>query len=151
MWLPDDLLMKKDKMGMATSLEARVPFLDHNLIEFAASVPSNLKCKGLTTKYIFKKAVSDLLPKEIINKKKMGFPVPVAPWLRGELGDMASDILLGAEARKRGYFEIGYIQKLLELHRAGRNDFSRLLWTLITFELWHRMYIDRDMKNRIRN
>lgn len=150
-WLPDDLLMKKDKMGMATSIEARVPFLDHNLIEFAATVPSNLKCKGLTTKYIFKKAVSDLLPKVIIKKKKMGFPVPIEPWLRGELGDMASDILLSAEARKRGYFDIGYIQKMLKQHRAGGKDLSKLIWPLITFELWHRIYIDRDLENIVKN
>lgn len=145
-WLPDDLLIKKDKMGMATSIEARVPFLDHNLIEFAATIPPNLKCKGLKTKYILKKAVSDLLPKVIIKKKKMGFPVPIEPWLRGELGDMAQDILLGPEARKRGYFEQEFVQKLLKSHQTGKKDMSKLIWPLIVFELWHRIYID-NMKN----
>lgn len=142
-YLPDDLLVKIDIAAMANSLEARSPFLDHKFIEFAASIPSNLKLHGLGNKYILKKAFSDFLPPSILSRTKMGFAVPISKWLRSELKEYACEILLDKHTVERGYFRKKYIKQLFDEHCREQYDHGYLLWTLLNFELWHRMFIDR--------
>jgi asparagine synthase (glutamine-hydrolysing) len=127
---------------MANSLEARCPFLDQELVEFAARIPSDLKLRGLTKKYILKEALKGLVPKEIILRKKHGFGVPVGRWFRNELKDYVRDILLSPQALRRGYFNEEILQQLIDEHQSGRRDHGHRLWTLLTFEIWHRVFID---------
>ena len=141
-YLPEDLLIKADRMSMANSLEARSPFLDQYLIQFAADVPASLKLKGLTTKYILKKALRGLVPQEIIDRPKHGFGVPVGKWFRADLKDYVREILLSPEALKRGYFREEGLRWLIQQHQEGKRDFGPQLWALLTFELWHRIFID---------
>jgi asparagine synthase (glutamine-hydrolysing) len=142
-YLPDDLMVKVDIATMAHSLEARSPFLDHRLMEFAASLPHNLKLKGLQTKYFLKKAFRELLPKEILNRPKMGFGVPLDIWFRKDLKDMAYDILLSSSAIERGYFRPEEIRNLLDSHSQQKADNSYRIWALLILELWHLYFIDR--------
>jgi asparagine synthase (glutamine-hydrolysing) len=142
-YLPGDLLVKADRMSMANSLEARSPFLDHELLEFAARIPSRLKLKGLTTKYIFKKAMKNLVPHEILHRKKHGFGVPVGRWFRTSLKDYVREVLLSPEALRRGYFREEAVRQLLDEHQAGKRDHSHRLWALLTFEVWHQVFLDR--------
>ncbi|HWU41603.1 MAG TPA: asparagine synthase C-terminal domain-containing protein, partial [Candidatus Acidoferrum sp.] len=144
LYLPDDLLVKVDIASMAHSLEARSPFLDHEFMEFAATIPSNLKVRGRTKKYILKRAFKDLLPAEILDRPKMGFGVPIDHWLRHELRDLAYDTLLGPRCLQRGYFRRETVQRLLEEHSRGKANWHYLLWTLLMLELWHRTYVDGD-------
>lgn len=144
-WLPDDMLLTFDKMSMANSLELRVPYLDEALVEFSLSIPVNLKLNGFTTKYILKKAVQGMVPREIIWKKKRGFPSPVSEWLRGVMKDYAREILFSREARGRGYFNHSYIQQLVSDHISGRQDNARQIFTLLCLELWQRIFIDRSL------
>lgn len=144
LYLPDDLLVKVDIASMAHSLEARSPFLDHEFMEFAATIPSNLKVRGRTKKYILKRALADLLPEEILHRPKMGFGVPIDHWLRYELRDLAYDTLLGPQCLGRGYYRRETVQRLLDDHTRGRTSWHHLLWTLLMLELWHRTYIDGD-------
>lgn len=141
-YLPGDLLVKIDISSMANSLEARSPFLDHKLMEFAASIPSNLKLKGWTTKYLLKKALTKILPKDILNRRKAGFGVPIGTWFRQELKDYAYDILLSEKSLKRGYFKKEAIKRILDEHTKGKIDHGARIWSLINFELWHQMFID---------
>lgn len=146
-WLPDDLLLRADKTTMANSVETRVPFLDHRFVEFSATIPYNLKLKGNVTKYILKKTASRLLPKEIIEREKMGFFTPVASksyWFTGELKELTSQILLESKTQKRGYFNQNYIQELFRQHEKGKRDNSTRIWALLNLELWHRIYIDNN-------
>jgi asparagine synthase (glutamine-hydrolysing) len=140
-YLPLDILTKVDRMSMAHSLEARVPLLDHKLIEFAATIPPELQLRHGTTKYLFKRALRGLLPDAIIDRPKRGFAVPLGRWFRGGLGGFVRDLLCSARARRRGLFEPAYIEKLLDRHERGRNLDSQL-WTLISFELWARRFLD---------
>src|SRR6185295_14713172 len=141
-WLPDDLLSKVDRMSMAASLEARVPYLDHRLVEFAATLPSSMKIKGGTGKYILKKAAQKYLPTDIINRQKKGFAVPLGPWFRKELKPLLMDILHSEKFQKRGYFDIAQTEKLLQEHMSGQKDHHLLLYGLLLVELWHRRFID---------
>jgi asparagine synthase (glutamine-hydrolysing) len=143
-WLVDDILMKVDRMSMATSVEARVPFLDHKLVEFVSGLPPKLKLKGFTTKYILKKTLNGLLPKEILNRRKHAFRVPASKWLQRDLKFLTSEILLSPAAQRREYFNIDYIRQLVNSHLEGRIDAGQKLWNLICLELWHRIYIDKD-------
>ena len=142
-YLPDDLLVKVDIASMANSLEARSPFLDHKLMEFAASLPPELKLKGLQSKYLLKKAFSSLLPREILNRKKMGFGVPIDRWLRNELKDFTYDIMLENRTIQRGLFRREAVQLLIDEHMAKHADHSYRIWTLLFLELWYRMFIDK--------
>lgn len=142
-WLPDDLLMKVDKMSMMTSLEARVPYLDHHLVEFCCNIPGNLKIRGITLKYILKKALRNFLPKEIIYRKKHGFTLPVKIWFKNELQEL-SKILVDSLSQKRGYFNMEFIQQMIKEHQSGVTDHSLRLWALLTLELWFRIYIDNN-------
>ncbi|MFQ5532352.1 MAG: asparagine synthase-related protein, partial [Candidatus Methylomirabilales bacterium] len=128
--------------SMAHSLEARSPFIDHVVMEFAASLPSRLKLNGKTQKYIFKKAVKGLLPNEIIRRSKKGFGVPLDRWFRSELREMAHDVLLDRRCLERGYFNRKAVQTLLDEHCRGTANWHYHLWNLLMLELWHRTFID---------
>lgn len=141
-WLPDDLLVKADKMTMAASLELRVPFLDHKLLEFSTALPDQYRLNQNEGKYLLKKFAEKLLPEEIIYRKKKGFPVPIASWFRGKLYDRTREILLDELSLSRGYFHSEYIENLLARHKSGKEDLSRRIFTLLNIELWHRKYID---------
>jgi asparagine synthase (glutamine-hydrolysing) len=144
-YLPDDILTKVDRVSMAVSLEARVPLLDHVLMEYVATVPSSLKLRAGTGKYLLKRAMADYLPAEILDRRKMGFGVPLGAWLRGELRDYAHDVLLSKAARERGVFRISEVERLLRVHDSGRRDWSARLWALMCFELWMREWVDRGV------
>jgi asparagine synthase (glutamine-hydrolysing) len=143
-WLPEDLLIKADKMTMAAALELRVPFLDHHLLEFATSLPSKMKATVGQSKYIFKKYAEKILPKEIVYRKKKGFPVPVRQWLREDLYDVARDILLDQKTKDRGIFNSSYVGMLFEQHACGAEDFSKNIWNLLILEMWMRIFIDGE-------
>jgi asparagine synthase (glutamine-hydrolysing) len=140
-YLPGDLLVKVDITTMAHSLEARSPFLDHHLLEWAAGLPTRLKVRRGRTKHVLKEAVADWLPDEVVNRPKMGFGVPLAAWLRGELRDYAHDVLTDTTARQRGLFRPEAVSALLHEHDTGADHSSRL-WALIQLEQWHRTYLD---------
>lgn len=140
-YLPLDILTKVDRMSMAHSLEARVPLLDHKLAEFVATIPTELKLRGKSTKYIFKQAMRDLLPVSILERKKQGFALPLKHWLKREWRGFLLDHLLDDRTRARGLFRADYIEELYRDHCAGR-DHSLLLWMLLVFELWCRKFVD---------
>jgi asparagine synthase (glutamine-hydrolysing) len=142
-YLPDDILTKVDRTSMLTSLESRVPLLDHVLMEQVAALPSSVKLRRGIGKHILKEAMRPHLPPEILNRRKMGFGVPLASWLRKDLRDYAQDVLLGARARQRGIVRPLAVRGLLERHLRGDRDYSSQLWSLICFELWCRNWWDR--------
>ncbi|HLA12395.1 MAG TPA: asparagine synthase (glutamine-hydrolyzing) [Pyrinomonadaceae bacterium] len=141
-YLPNDLLVKVDIATMAVSLEARSPFLDHHVIEFAASLPEHLKLRGLTTKYLLKRVLRKLLPAENLNRRKMGFGVPVGHWFRGSLQPFLRETLLSERALNRGMFQRETVRRLIELHTSGERDYSHQLWTLLVLEVWFNRFID---------
>jgi asparagine synthase (glutamine-hydrolysing) len=147
-YLPEDLLVKVDIATMAHSLEARSPFLDHKLMEFAASLPADLKLRGIETKYLLKRTLCGLIPRPIVQRKKMGFGVPLDVWFRGDLKEMAYDVLLDNKSIDRGYFRKESVQKLLDEHASERYDHSYRIWALLFLELWHRMFVDGVSLNR---
>jgi asparagine synthase (glutamine-hydrolysing) len=139
-----ELLMKQDQMSMSTSIESRVPFLDHKLVEFAARLPDRMKLKGFHTKRILRDAVKGLLPESILTRPKMGFPVPFSGWVQDGWHDVARDVLLDRRARERGLTRPDAVTRLLDDHRAGRRAGGDALWALLNLELWHRTFIDGD-------
>ena len=141
-YLPNDLLVKVDIASMAVSLEARSPFLDHHLLEFAVTVPGSYKLRGLTTKRLLKRALKDIVPAENIGRAKMGFGVPIGRWLRGELRELLRDAILSERAARRGYFKPETVRFIYEQHQSGKRDWGHQLWTLLMLELWHREFID---------
>ena len=141
-YLPNDLLVKVDIATMAVSLEARSPFLDHHVIEFAASLPQNLKARRLTTKYLLKKVLRKLLPSENLNRRKMGFGVPIGHWFRGKMQPFLREVVLSDKAMRRGLFKPEAVRQLVELHARGERDYSHQLWTLLMLELWFNRFID---------
>jgi asparagine synthase (glutamine-hydrolysing) len=143
-YLPGDILTKVDRMSMAHSIETRVPLLDHQLVEFVQKIPIAMKIRGRDTKYIFKRAMRGILPDEIIDRPKQGFDVPINKWLNNELRSMLDDVLNDSRTRQRGYFNRRAIESLVQEHRRGRRDNARHLWGLLTLELWHRAFIDRQ-------
>jgi len=145
-WLPDDLLLKADKMTMANGLELRVPFLDHKLVEFAAALPVDLKLRGSTGKYLLREAMKGVLPKQILNRPKKGFPVPTETWLRGELKDFVHDTLLAKDAACCRYMNSEVIEKTVSEHELGTENRRQEIWTLLIFEIWHRLFIDAPTK-----
>lgn len=143
-YLPGDILTKVDRMSMAASLEARVPLLDHKLIEFVCTrIPASMKMKGLETKHIFKRAVRDLVPAEILNRPKMGFGVPIEQWINKQLRERVRETLTESRTTGRGYIEKHYVNVLLDEHERGRRDHARELWSLFMLELWHRTFVDK--------
>ena len=140
-WLPDDLLVKADKMTMANSVELRVPLLDHKVLEFAASLPASHKLHGFTTKYILKPALNGRVPQEVIKRKKTGFPVPIDTWIRTDLRDFCRDVLLDGCSLARGYFDKRAVENLFERPEEAATG-SAELFSLVTLELWHRCFLD---------
>jgi asparagine synthase (glutamine-hydrolysing) len=139
-----ELLMKQDQMSMAASIESRVPFLDHPLVEFTASIPAEYATKGMAGKCILKSAVEDLLPKSIIHRKKMGFPTPWSDWLAGPQLGTLEELLLEPRTLNRGYFRAEAIRSLFGEHRAGLRDHGTRIWRLLNLELWMRICLERD-------
>jgi asparagine synthase (glutamine-hydrolysing) len=142
LYLAEDILTKVDRASMAVSLEVRAPFLDKRVAEYAASLPVDYKLRGRTTKYILKRAVTDLLPPFVTRRGKKGFGVPVAEWLKGKLRPLARDLLSPERIRKAGLFDPGYVQRLQDEHERGTANHRKLLWTLLMFELWQESFIE---------
>jgi asparagine synthase (glutamine-hydrolysing) len=140
-YLPTDLLPKMDITTMMHSLEARSPFLDRDLAEFAAKLPAHLKVRRLTTKYILKRALADVLPRKTLTRGKQGFTVPVAAWLRGELREFLNDHLRGSQTSAAGLVHRRAVDSLIDEHAAGTVDHAYKLWTLLMLELWHREFV----------
>jgi asparagine synthase (glutamine-hydrolysing) len=139
--LPDDLLMVGDKTSMANSIEARVPYLDYRLVEFIEALPAHLKLHRLQGKYLHKKALEKWLPGTIIRQKKKGFANPVREWLRESMKSYVNDCLLSEDSAVRRYFDQSYIEQLVADHEAGRQNYLRHIYLLISFELWHQKFI----------
>ncbi len=140
-WLPDDLLIKADKITMANSIELRVPLLDHVVLEYAASLPADFKLRWLTTKYILKKAFEDRVPHEILYRKKTGFPVPYEQWMSNELKEYVRGILLDKKTTERGYFRTEAVSRMLDAG-CGKMSYSKEIFLLVVLELWHQCFID---------
>jgi asparagine synthase (glutamine-hydrolysing) len=139
-----ELLMKQDQMSMAASVESRVPFLDHKLVEFTSSLPQRLKLRGWTTKYVLRQSMKGILPPPILARPKMGFPVPVGSWFRGAYAPVVEEYVLGSRAMSRGIFNPDFVRKLVEQHRRGEANHSERLWSLVNFEMWQRQFIDGE-------
>jgi asparagine synthase (glutamine-hydrolysing) len=140
--LPDDLLLLTDKMTMAVSLECRAPFMDHELVELTSRMPADMKIRGLTMKYILKKALTPWLPAEILHRKKRGFGAPMGSWLRAELGPLIADTLSETAVRRRGLLDWRAVKSLLDAHQAKQEDHTDPLLALINLELWCRIFLD---------
>jgi asparagine synthase (glutamine-hydrolysing) len=143
-YLADDLLVKTDRASMAHSLEARVPFLDPLVTNLAFALPTRLKVKGLAKKILLRKAVEPLLPREIVHGRKRGFSIPAAAWLRGELEPFARETLSADNLRRQGFFRPEPVARLLDEHVAGREDWSRQLWGLLSFTLWYERHVEQE-------
>ena len=141
-YLPEDVLTKVDRMSMAHSIESRVPLLDNEVIEFAASLPASVKIHKGRRKHVLKEAARGLLPEGILDRKKQGFGVPLGVWFRGGLTDVFSDVLSAPRTRQRGYFNQAFVDRIVGEHLTRRRDHTLRLWQLLVFELWHRRYLD---------
>jgi asparagine synthase (glutamine-hydrolysing) len=148
-YLVDDILVKVDRMTMANSLEARAPLLDHVLLEFCARLPFPLKNNGRVGKYLLKKVAADLLPAECLQKRKQGFGIPLAKWFRADLKPLMLDLLADRSFRQRGIFNVEGVRACYERHLSGLQDFSELLWLVLTYEMWARNYLDRRGSGRL--
>ncbi len=139
-----ELLMKQDQMSMATSVESRVPFLDHKLVEFTCSLPERLKLRGGTTKYILREAMKGVLPETILSRSKMGFPVPIGSWFRGAYKSVIDEYVLSERAMSRGIFNADFVRQLVTRHQSGAENHDERLWALVNFEIWQRQFIDGE-------
>jgi asparagine synthase (glutamine-hydrolysing) len=139
-----ELLMKQDQMSMAASIESRVPFLDDRLVEHVATLPSELKVRMWQTKAIFREAVRDIIPSEILTRKKMGFPVPIGRWLRGDFWPVVQEFVTGPRAAERGLFDRGALNRMADEHRAGQGRHGDRLWLLVNLEIWQRIYCEGE-------
>ncbi len=144
-YLPGDILVKVDRMSMANSLEVRAPLLDHNVVQFAANLPSNLKYHQGSKKYILKQALAGVLPNEILHRRKMGFSVPLAEWLRNGLRERAASSFLAGDSSLHDFFDPPVIRQLWEEHQSCARDHSTLLWSLLMFDLWHKTFMDKKL------
>ncbi len=141
--LPELLLMRVDKIGMSASIEARVPFLDHHLVEFTSGIAMGHKVRGGVAKYLLKKAVAGWIPDEIINRRKMGFGAPMSQWLRGSFGESVEHAITNSRLLERGWLNRDYVRALCRTHRAGQGDSSLYIWTLFNLTAWYDYWIDR--------
>jgi asparagine synthase (glutamine-hydrolysing) len=139
-WLPDNLLERGDRMTMAASLEARMPFMDHQLAAFVSGLPDSWRVQGRTTKRILREAMRRLLPPAILQRPKVGFRVPVNEWFRGSMRGYLTDHLTGNDSRTRDYYHSQALQRYLDEHMSGRQNHEKLLWCLLNLEIWHREY-----------
>jgi asparagine synthase (glutamine-hydrolysing) len=140
LYLENDILAKVDRASMACSLEVRVPLLNIELVEFVASLPLNLKLRGLTRKYLLRKALAGRIPQATIDRPKKGFGIPVGKWLRNELRPLLLDTLSPARLREGGLFEPAAVQSMIDAHLSGQRDNRKQLWTLLVFELWRQRW-----------
>jgi len=140
-WLPDNLLERADRMTMAASIEARVPFLDHELAAYVSSLPDRYRVRGRTTKWVLRAAARNLLPERILTRPKVGFRVPVGNWFRGPMRDFLAGHLQGAASMTRAYYDPGVLDGILADHWSGRQNSEKLLWALLNLEIWHRHYV----------
>jgi asparagine synthase (glutamine-hydrolysing) len=136
--------MKQDQMSMAASIESRVPFLDHALVEHVVRLPASLKLRGWKTKAVLREALRDVVPHAILTRPKMGFPVPVGRWLRGAFWPVVEDLVVGGRAIDRGLFNASALRELAHAHRAGRGNHGDRLWLLANLEIWHRVFVDGE-------
>ncbi len=139
-----ELLMRQDAMSMAASLESRVPYLDHEFVEYVAALPGRVKLRGGHTKAVLRAALSDLVPREILTRRKMGFPVPLHRWFRGPFWPIVEEFVLGPRAAGRGLFEVSVVRRLAEEHRAGVRRHGERLWLLLNLEIWQRIFVDGE-------
>jgi len=141
-----ELLMKQDQMSMATSIESRVPFLDHKLVEFTARMPDTMKLRRGTTKFVLRESMKGVLPERILSRSKMGFPVPIGRWFRGPFKSIIDEYVLSDRALARDIFEPDFVKRLVSLHQSGE-DHSERLWALLNFEIWLRQFVDGDQSS----
>ena len=139
-----ELLMKQDQMSMAASIESRVPYLDDEFVEHVAAIPGQIRLHGWQTKAVLREALRDLVPREILTRRKMGFPVPMGRWLRGPFWGVVQEFLLGARALERGLFQPTFLRRLTEEHRTGTRNHGDRLWLLINLEIWQRIFLDGE-------
>jgi asparagine synthase (glutamine-hydrolysing) len=144
LYLVDDLLVKTDRASMAHSLEARVPYLDTKVADFALSLPDELKVRGFSKKVLLRKAVTPLLPRSVVHGRKRGFSIPAAVWLRGDLEPFARDTLAATVLERQGFFRPKAVDRLIDRHVSGSEDLSRQLWGLLAFTLWYERHVERD-------
>jgi asparagine synthase (glutamine-hydrolysing) len=140
-----ELLMKQDQMSMAASLESRVPFLDHKLVEFTSSLPERLKLNRWTTKYVLRQSMKGVLPEQILTRPKMGFPVPIGAWFRGAYANVLDEYVLSSRAVERGIYNVDAVRTLVNEHRAGLDNHTERLWSLVNLEMWFRRFIDGEV------
>lgn len=141
-WMRGDILLKADKMTMAHSLELRVPFLDKEVFKVASNIPSAVKTSNGTTKYILRKAAETIIPAHVLNRKKLGFPVPIRHWLKNEMHDWAVQII--HESNTEQFIKKDYVLNLLEEHCQGKADHSRKIWTVLVFMIWYKVYVEKE-------
>jgi asparagine synthase (glutamine-hydrolysing) len=140
-WLPDNLLERGDKMTMAASIEARMPFMDHELAEFVATLPDKFRVRGKTTKWILRQAMKQIVPETILNRPKIGFKVPIDEWFRDPMRDYLYEHLTGPDSLTKEYYQVAVLEKVLADHVSGRQNHEKLLWSLLNLEIWHRQYL----------
>jgi asparagine synthase (glutamine-hydrolysing) len=148
-YLPEDLLIKPDRMCMAFSIEARTPFLDHNFVNFSFTIPPQFKLKRMTKKYILTKSMKNILPKKIIKRKKQPFQVPIDQWILKDLKPTFKRFLSKDIIDKYKFFNYNYIEKIFKNYNKGTLFYGRQLWTLLTFQIWHKIYIERENLKKI--
>ena len=146
-YLVDDILVKVDRMSMATSLETRVPFLDHRFVEFTATIPSRLKLQGKSTKYLLKKAMQGILPPEILNRGKEGFSIPIKNWLKTDLKSLMLEVLEPQKIKREGFFNANYVEELKKEHLSGKENHSHRLWSMMVFGIWQDLYLRGERIN----
>jgi asparagine synthase (glutamine-hydrolysing) len=141
-YLAGDILTKVDRTSMLVSLEARAPLLDHQLAEFAATIPTALKVRDRSLKHVLKTLARKYLPAELIDRPKMGFAIPVPQWINHEWRDMSQELVLGERALRRNNFNSRYLQRIMNEHRRGRRNQGSSIWALMVLEMWYRAFID---------
>jgi asparagine synthase (glutamine-hydrolysing) len=142
--LPEDILAVTDRMSMHHALEVRVPFLDHPLMEFCATIPPEMKMKWFSKKYLLKKAVKNMLPDEVISHRKQGFVGPMAQWLKNDLKSYVLQTLSDGNLRKHGFLDTYSVRKILDEHFSGREIHDTLIWSMLVFQRWYEMYIEES-------
>jgi len=136
--------MKQDQMSMAASVESRVPYLDHEFVERVTAIPGRVKLRGWQTKAVLRAALRDLVPREILTRRKMGFPVPVGRWFRGAFWPVVREFVLGRRALERGLFQPAFLRRLADEHRTGTAEHGARLWLLVNLEIWQRIFVDAE-------
>jgi len=142
-YLPEDVLTKVDRMSMAHSIESRVPLLDNDVVTFASTLPASVKIKNGRRKHVLKEVAATLLPREVVDRRKQGFGVPLGTWFRGDLRELFADTLLSPASLQRGYFQPSFVRQIVGEHLSGKRDHTLRLWQLVVFEKWHQQYLDR--------